>query len=167
MATYVVGTGDYIRPYRQSHMRQFLVDTSQTVLLGSLLVLSADSDEGNRVKVAGADPTVDNSLVGIAAEAITTTGTHDSKTDKVNVWIFDADTEFIARCEASAAIDNDDIGVEYGVVVDGTNLITRVDRTETSAKVFRVVALAPGFVHGDVNGAFIVKPIKSERLYGA
>lgn len=167
MASFTVGSGDYIRPYRFVQLRQFLVDTSQTVLLGSLLALSTDSDEGNRVKVAAADPTTDNALVGIAAEAITTGSTHDANTDKVNIWLFDERSEFVARVQDTETLDNDDISVEFGVVVDATNLITRVDTSETSAKVFRVVGMFPGHVHGDTNGAYVVKPIQSERLYGA
>lgn len=164
MATLVVSSGDYIKPYRgRVHLRSFPVDTSQTILVGSLLVLSTDTDEGNRVKVAGTDPTVDRSLVGIAAEAITTTSTYVAATDKVLVWVAHPDTEFIVRCESAAAIDNDDVSVEYGVVVDGTNLITRLDRSETSAKVFRVTELID--THGDVNGRLLVQFITSERLY--
>lgn len=167
MASFTVASGDYLRPFRYAQMREFAVDVSQTILIGSLLALSTDSDEGNRVKVASADPTTDNALVGIAAEAVTTGATFAASTHKVNAWIFDERVEFVARVQDAETLDNDDIGVEFGVVVDGTNLITRVDTSETSAKVFRVVAMFPGHAHGDTNGAYIVKPIKSERLYGA
>lgn len=166
MATIGVGTGNYIRPRKAAgtELRSFPVDTSQTILVGSLLVLSADSDEGNRVKVAGTDPTTDRAIVGFAAEAITTGATFVAATDKVLVWLAKQDTQFIVHCEDAGTIDNDDVSVEYGVVVDATNLITRLDRTETSAKVFRVIELLD--VHGDVNGRLAVTVIAPERLYG-
>lgn len=165
MATIGVGTGNYIRPrfLRDCELRSFPVDTSQTILVGSLLVLSADSDEGNRVKIAATDPTTDRAIVGFAAEAITTTGTYVAATDKVLVWLAKPGTQFIAHCEDTGVIDNDDVSVEYGCVVDATNLITRLDRTETSAKVFRVVELLDA--HGDVNGRLAVTVISPERLY--
>lgn len=164
MATIGVGTGSYIRPRKGAELRSFPVDTSQTILVGSLLVLSADSDEGNRVKVAGTDPTTDRAIVGFAAEAITTSSSFVDATDKVLVWLAKQDTQFIVHCEDAGTIDNDDVSVEYGVVVDGTNLITRLDRTETSAKVFRVIELLDA--HGDVNGRLAVTVIAPERLYG-
>lgn len=164
MATISVGTGNYIRPRKGAEIRFFPVDTSQTILVGSLIVLSADSDEGNRVKVASTDPTTDRGIIGIACEAITTGATFVAATDKVGVWLAKQDTQFIVHCEASGTIDNDDVSTEYGVVVDGTNLITRLDRTETSAKVFRVIELIDA--HGDVNGRLAVTVIAPERLYG-
>lgn len=173
MATISVGAGNYLRPIRNYRLRQFPVDTSQTVDLGDILVLSTDANEGNRVKVAGADPATDRSLVGVAMEAITTTGTHVAATDKVLVALFTQDSEWLIHVEDTETIDNDAIGVEYGVVLDSTNNIWRLDQDETTAKVFRVLEL-PGAlgnadrwgVHGDTNGAYIVAPIAPERLYG-
>lgn len=163
MATIGVSSGSYIRPYRNVRTRQFKVDTSQTVRVGDPLVLSTDADEGDRVKVAGADPTTDRKIVGFAAETITTTATFTAATDKVLVWLATGDAEFQVHCEASAAIDADDISTEYGIVNDATNNIWRLDRTETTAKVFRVLELKDA--HGDVNGRLIVHVIAPERLY--
>jgi hypothetical protein len=162
MATIGVSSGSYIRPYRNVRTRAFRVDASQTVDVGDILVLSADSDEGNRVKVASADPTTDRAIVGVAAEA-KTTGASPTASDKVLVWLATGDAEFLAHCEDAAAIDNDDISVEYGTVLDSTNNIWRVDRSETSAKVFRVLELVDA--HGDVNGRLVVSFIAPERLY--
>src|SRR4051812_21763343 len=127
MATIGVSSGSYIRPYRNVRLRQFPVDTSQTIYVGSLIVLGADSDEGNRAKVSGSDPTTDRHILGVAAEAITTTSTFVAATDHVLVWLATQDAEFITHCEDAAAIDNDDIGVEYGMVLDATNNIWRLD----------------------------------------
>src|SRR5262245_21698344 len=121
MATIGVGPNSYIRPYRRARTRRFYVDTSQTIYVGSLIVLSTDSDEGNRVKVSGSDPTTDRKIVGIAAEAVTTTSTFNAATDTVLVWLATGDAEFICHCEDAAAIDNDDISTEYGMVLDATN----------------------------------------------
>ena len=163
MATIGVSSGSYVRPYRNVRTRQFLVDVSQTVRVGDPLVLSADANEGNRVKVAGADPATDRSIVGFAAEAITTTATHNAQTDRVLAWVATQEAEFLVHCEDAAAIDNDDISVEYGVVNDSTNNIWRLDRTETTAKVFRVLELKDA--HGDVNGRLVCSVIAPERLY--
>lgn len=163
MATIGVGSGSFAKPYRRVRTRSFPVDTSQTISLGSLLVLSADSDEGNRVKVAGADPTTDRAIIGFAAEAITTGATFVAATDKVLVWLADQFAEFVVHCEDAGAIDNDDVSVEYGAVLDATNNIWRLDRTETSAKIFRVLELLD--THADVNGRLIVSVIAPERLY--
>lgn len=163
MATISVSSGSYIRPYRNVRVRRFLVDVSQTVRVGDPLVLGADTDEGNRVKVAGADPATDRRFVGFAAEAITTTATHNATTDRVLVWLATQEAEFLAHCEDAAAIDNDDISTEYGIVNDATNNIWRLDRSETSAKVFRVLELLDA--HGDVNGRLVVSVIAPERLY--
>lgn len=163
MATIGVGSGNYIRPRKGAEIRHFRVDLSQTVRVGDPMVLSADADESNRIKVAGADPTTDRKIVGFAAEAITTDGT-GAASDVIPVWLAKQDTQFIAHCEDAAAIDNDDISTEYGMVADSTNLIWRLDRSETSAKVFRVLELLDA--HGDVNGRLAVTVIAPERLYG-
>lgn len=163
MATIGVGSASFLRPARNVRTKQFKVDTSQTIRVGDILVLSTDSDEGNRVKKAGADPATDRAIVGVAAEAITTTATYNAATDRVLVWLATGDAEFIVHCQDAGAIDNDDISVEYGVVNDSTNNIWRLDRTETTAKVFRVLDLIDA--HGDVNGKLLVSFIAPERLY--
>ena len=163
MATIGVGSGSYIRPHRRARLRRFPVDTSQTVYVGSLMVLGTDSDEGNRLKVSGTDPTTDRKIVGIAMEAVTTSSTFNANTDTVLVALATGDAEFICHCEDSGTIDNDDISTEYGMVLDATNNIWRLDRTETTAKLLRVLELVDN--HGDVNGRLVVMFIAPERLY--
>lgn len=162
MATIGVSSGNYVRPHRNARIRHFRVDASQTIVVGDLVVLSADVDEGNRIKKAGADPTTDRAIVGFAAEAITT-GASPTAADTIPVWLATGDAEFVGHCQDAGAIDNDDISVEYGVVNDSTNSIWRVDRTEVTAKVVRVLELLDA--HGDVNGRFVFTVIAPERLY--
>ena len=151
MATIGVGAGSYMRPrYAKCRTRTMRVDASQTVLVGSLMVLSADSDEGNRVKVAGADPTTD--------------GGSPTASETVVIWLAEQGTEFIAHVQASETLDNDDIGVEFGLVIDATNGIMRVDTSETTAKLVRVLELLDA--HGDTEGRVSVAFIAPERLYG-
>lgn len=164
MATLSVSSGSYVRPRYAGKVRvkHYRVDLSQTVRRGDLMVLSTDADEGNRIKVAGADPTTDRGIVGFAAEAITTDGT-GSAADVIPVWLASGEAEFVAHVQDSGALDNDDISVEYGVVRDATNNIWRVDRTEVTAKVVRVTELIDA--HGDVNGRVSFFVIAPERLY--
>lgn len=162
MATIGVGKGSYIRPHRRVRTRTFRVDASQTLKVGYPVVLSADADEGNRIKVAGADPATDRNFVGFAAQD-KTTGASPTASDTCVVWLATGDAEFLVHCEDAAAIDNDDIDTEYGIVEDTTNEIWRLDRTETTAKVFRVLELADE--HGDTNGRLVVHVIAPERLY--
>jgi hypothetical protein len=160
MATFTVGTGDFIRPYRNVRLQNFAEGPSQTFKVGDPLILNTTSDKGNQVKIAGADPTT-GTVVGFAAEAAS--GTEGTS---IGVWVLDGRGEFIARIQDAATLDVDSIGVEYGIVADSTNSIYRLDTTETTSKVFRVLGLAPGHAHGDTNGAFIVMGARG-GLYGA
>jgi hypothetical protein len=158
MATIAVGKGCYIRPYRRTRMRAFPEDSSQTFIVGDPVILSADADEGNYLKIAGADPTTDRAFLGFAASAATGVKGH-----MVDVWVATGDAEFIAHVEDAKALDNDLISTELGIVADATNLIWRVDTTETSAKVVRILELVDA--HGDVNGRVVFHVIAPERLY--
>ena len=166
MATIGVGAGSYIRPHRRARLRTFRVDASQTLDVGDPVILSTDSDEGNRIKIAGADPTTDRGFVGFAAAAITT-GASPTAADAIPVWLATGDAEFVGHVSGAAAaddaLDNDDIGVEYGIVADSTNNIWRVDLSETSAKVVRILELLDA--HGDTNGRVVFHVIAPERLY--
>lgn len=164
MATISVGSNSYVRPYRNVRIRQFRVDLSQTIRRGDLLVLSTDADEGNRVKKAGADPTVDRSIVGFAAEAITTDAT-GAATDVIPVWLATSEAEFLAHVQDAETTDNDDISVEFGMVNDSTNNIWRVDTSEVTAKLVRVLELYPIDAVGDTNGRVVFMVIAPERLY--
>lgn len=154
MATFVVGKGSYIRPHRNVRTRSFPEAASQSFIVGDPLIMNATSDKGNEVKIASADPS--GTVIGFAARAASgTAGT------EIQVWMLDEQGEFLVHVGDGQTQDNDDITTEYGIVADATNLIWRLDRTETSAKVFRPVDFAPNpvtgarFAHGDVNGAFI------------
>lgn len=158
MATIGVGKGSYIRPYRRVRMDAFPEDSSQSFIVGDPVVLSTDSDEGNYIKIAGADPATDRGFVGFAASAATGTKGH-----MCDVWLATGDAEFVVHCQDTETLDNDDIGVEFGIVADATNLIWRLDTSETSAKVFRVLKLLDA--HGDTHGRYVVHVIAPERLY--
>jgi hypothetical protein len=162
MATFAVSSGDYIRPVRNTELRSFPEAASQTFKTGDVLIKQTTADKGHQVKVSGADPS-SGTVVGIAMQDAS--GVENTP---ILVAVLNEKTEFIVAVVSAQALDNDDIGVEYGIASDGTNLIWRLDRTETTAKVFRVVAFAPGYVHGDVNGKFIVKSaIGVQGVYGA
>lgn len=162
MATIGVGKGSFMRPHRRARTRTFRVDASQTIKVGYLVALSADSDEGNRIKKASADPTTDRAIIGIAAADITT-GASPTAADKIPVWLATGDAEFIAHVQDAETLDNDDISVEFGLVEDTSNEIYRVDTSETSAKLVRVLELVDP--HGDTNGRVVVHFIAPERLY--
>jgi hypothetical protein len=149
--SFVVGTGDYIRPYRKTQVRHFREAASQTFILGDVLILQTSADKGNQVKISGADPAT-NTVVGIALEAAS--GVENTL---VAVAPLDEIGEFLIAIGSTQSLDADDIGDLYGIVADATNLIWRLDNTETTATVFRVVDFAPGYAHGDVNGKYIVK----------
>lgn len=159
MATIAVGSGNYIRPYRNTRMQHFPEGASQTFKRGELLILITTADKGQKVQISGADPTA--GVVGIAAADAS--GTEDTL---VPVWLFTPDAEFVVHAGASQTLDNDDVSVGYGIVKDATNVIWRLDRTETTAKIFVVVKLLD--VHGDVNGRYIVRPHTGGKpLFGA
>lgn len=163
MATLSVGAGSWIRPYRLPRVKHYRVQINQVIRVGDPVVLSVTADQGDRIALAGADPAVDRGFVGFAAEAITTGATVTAE-QKIPVWLVTQDSEFLVHVAAGQALDNDDISVEYGIVADATNLIWRLDKTETTAKIFRVLELKDA--HGDVNGRLVVAAIAPERLYG-
>lgn len=158
MAAIGVGKGSFIRPHRRVRMRAFPEDSSQTFIVGDPIILSADSDEGNYIKIAGADPATDRSFIGFAAQAAT-----GVKGTMISVWLATGDAEFIGHIEGTTAIDNDMISTELGIVADATYLIWRVDSTETTAKVVRILELFDN--HGDTAGRLIFSVIAPERLY--
>ena len=162
MATIGLGKGSYIRPYRRARMKAFPEDSSQTFIVGDPVYLSADSDEGNYIKISAADPTTDRAFVGFAASAANGTKGH-----LCDVWLATGDAEFVGHISgaafADANLDNDMIGTELGMIADTTNLIWRVDTSETTAKLVRVLELLDA--HGDTNGRVVFHVIAPERLY--
>ena len=150
--------GDYPRPYRKNRIEYFREAPSQTYAIGDVLIRNTTADKGDQVKISGADPS-SGTVVGIAAEAAS--GVENTL---VGVYVLDQTAEFIIV--ALNSIDFDDPSTEYGIVSDST-VKWKLDQTESTAKVFRVVKIAPGYTHGDVNGKYIVKSaIGVQAVYG-
>jgi hypothetical protein len=162
MATIGVGKGSYIRPYRRVRMKAFPEDSSQTFIVGDPVILGSDSNEGNYIKIAAADPATDYKFLGFAASAA-----NGVKGHMVDVWLATNDAEFVGHVSGAAAaddgLDNDDIGVAYGIVADSTNLIWRVDLSETTAPIARILELLDA--HDDTNGRVVFNVIAGERVY--
>jgi hypothetical protein len=148
MAAFTLSAGDYPRPYRHNRIEYFREGPSQSFAIGDLLILNTTADKGDQVKISGADP-ASGTVVGIAAEAAS--GTENTL---VGVYVLDPLAEFLIV--NNAALDYDHVGDEYGIVSDATAKWL-LDSSETTAKVFRVVKLAPGYTHGDTNGKYVVK----------
>lgn len=159
MATISVGSGNIARPYRNTRVQHFPEAASQTFKRGELVILQTTSDKGHQVTISGADPTA--GILGIAAADAS--GTENTL---IPVWLFTPDSEFLMHIADGQTLDNDDLGVGYGIVKDSTNTIWRVDRTETTAKVVVVVKLIDA--HGDVNGRVVVRPHSGGKpVFGA
>lgn len=155
MATRTVTAADYIRPISPNvRPRTFKEGASQTFKKGYLLKYGSDAGHEERVIVIGADPTA---AIGVAAQDAS--GVTDAE---VSVWVFEPGVEFQAVVEDSRAIDQTHVAAAgYGVVADGTNLIHRVDISETSAKVFKVLRLIDA--DADVNGRVAVQALPAVR----
>lgn len=83
----------------------------------------------------------------------------------IQVWLAGAQNYFVGRVLTTQAISNDQIGVQYGLEIDATNLIWRVDTGDTSNKVVQIVGLFDN--DGDVNGRLIFKFVAATNLlYG-
>lgn len=159
MAAFTLSAGDAPRPYRRPRLMHFREAPSQTFAIGDVLILNTTADKGDQVKVSGADPS-SGTVVGIAAEAAS--GTENTL---IGVYVLDPQAEFIIV--SNAALDFDHIGDEYGIVSDATAKWL-LDPSETTAKVFRVLAIAPGYTAGDTNGKYIVKSaIGVQAVYAA
>ena len=155
MATsWTAGPGDFIRPFRLPRVEHYKEGASQTFKRGYPVILSATSDKGNKITVAGADPTAD--IVGFAAD--NASGTEDTL---IPVWVADEQAEFQGRVQDTGVLDADDTGEAYGLVADATNLIWRVDRSETTTTIAKIVKLLDG--HGDTNGKVVFKVLNSRR----
>lgn len=80
----------------------------------------------------------------------------------VQVYVATPESLFVGRSGNGQAISNDDIGVKYGAVRDATNLIWRVDNTNTTQLAFQVVGLFDN--DGDINGRYIFKIVAAASL---
>lgn len=169
MATFSVSSGDYIVPWRNHTLKEFPVHTSQAVLVGSVLKLAGAGFE-NRV-ILNTDTTT-SGIVGVAVEAITTTGTHDAKKDKVLVALATPEAEFAGRTVADDAVDFTDIGVRVSLEIDGANSITRVETDDVTNETVRVLEyLNPvtrnrQAAEGDISALCIFKFIPGATIWG-
>lgn len=169
MATFNVGTGDYIKPFRNVTYKEFPVHVSQTVLVGSIMKLAGAGFE-NRV-ILSTDATT-SGIVGVAMEAITTTGTHNAKTDKVLIALATPEAEFEARTVAARAVDFTDLNVRIETQIDATNSITRLNAAATTNETVRTVEYLDPVTRnrqateGDVNALGIFKFIPGATVWG-
>lgn len=144
MATRTVSAGDRIAPYRGPvRCLNFPEGAAQTFKRGYLVKFGADAGFENRVIVVGADPTL---VIGVAAADAT--GVTDAP---VPVWLAEPGVEFIGVVQSTGALDQTQLAAAgYGIIADATNLIHRVDLTETTAKVVHITQLIDA--DADVNG---------------
>jgi hypothetical protein len=169
MATFAVGTGDYILPFRNIRLKEYPVAVSQTILKGSVLQKAGATLE-NRVILS--TDSITSGIVGIAMEAITTTGTHNPATDKVLVALATPDAEFIGRTVADDAVDFTDLGVNVSLEIDATNLITRVETDDVTNETVKVLEYLNPFTRepltaeGDVNALAVFKFIPGATIHG-
>lgn len=167
--TFGVSSGDVIVPWRNVTFKEFPVSISQTVLVGSI-VKKAGAGLENRV-ILSTDAT-NAGIVGVAVEAITTTGTHNAKTDKVLVALATPEAEFAARTVAARAVDFTDIGVNVETQIDATNSITRVNAAATTNETIRTlqyldpITRSVQATEGDTNALAIFKFIPGATVWG-
>ena len=134
--THSVGSGDYIRPYRNVRIKHFPVTVSQTILRGDAVKLAGAGLE-QRIKIGVVSETT--GYVGIAAEDITTTATHDAVKDRIAVWLATEDAEFIGRTVSDDTVDFSDIGVGVALDIDSDNSIWVVETDDVTAEIVRVL----------------------------
>lgn len=159
MAAFTLSTGDYPRPYRHNRIDYFREAPSQSFAIGDVVILNTTADKGDQVKISGADP-ASGTVIGIAAEAAS--GTENTL---IGVYVLDPLAEFLIV--ALNALDFDEVGDEYGIVSDAT-VKWKLDQTESTAKVFRILKLAPGYTHGDTGGKYVVKSaVGVQAVYAA
>jgi hypothetical protein len=156
--TLSVGAGSIVRPFRNARMRHFPEGASQSFKMGEPVILSTVSDKGNKVVIATTDPQVD--LLGFAAGDAS--GVEDTK---ISVWVADEDAEFLIHALDAQTLDADDVGVNFGITKDATNVIWRLDRTKTTTteQALRVLELRDE--HGDINGRYVVRVLNVPRVY--
>lgn len=144
MATRTASANDYIKPYRGNvRILNMPEGASQTFKKGDPLKFGADAGHEDRVIIAGTDPTL---VIGFAAQAAT--GVTDAS---IPVWLAEAGVEFLGIVQDTGTLDCLQLAAAgYGVVADATNLIWRVDISETTTKVVHITQLIDA--DGDVNG---------------
>ena len=143
MATLVINSGSYIRPYRCSRLHHFTPETSQTYERGDVLIPTADTDQPGTVKISGA--LVDASVVvGVAAEDAPSSG-------KAPVWVADQESEFRGHMVDTVATTAGLPGTKAGLVLDTAKDVYRVITTDTDNDASIIITEVLGTV-GDTNG---------------
>lgn len=147
MAARTVTSADYIRPFRGPvRLRTFKEGASQTFKKGYMLKFGADAGHEERVIVVGADPTL---VVGVAAQDAS--GVTDAD---VSVWLAEPGAEFQGVVQDTGALDQTQLAAAgYGMIADATNLIHRIDLSETTAKVVHITQLIDA--DADTNGRVV------------
>jgi predicted NBD/HSP70 family sugar kinase len=167
--TFSVGSGDYIRPYRNVRIQHYPVAVSQTIVRGAFVRLSTTATQENRIKLAAITDT--SGLVGVAAENITTTATHVPATDKIAVWVADANAEFIGRLAVARTVDFTKLGLAVGMVIDATNAIWVVETADVTTETVSVinfldpVTKIPQTVEGDTSALVLFKFIAGSSIF--
>jgi hypothetical protein len=151
MATIVVGAGNKVKPHRKCRIAYFPEAASQSFDAGDVVILSS-----GKVAIAGSDPAA-NTIVGVAAQDAT--GVTDTK---IGVYLPTEDAEFSANVQDTGALAITNVGAQYGLVLDSTNAIFRVDLSDTTNKRVTVTELLDAA--GDVNGRVVFKFMNAARL---
>lgn len=156
MATLTVSSGDYLRPHR-GPVRIFNAPegAAQTFRIGAPLKLSAVAGHENEVLVVGTDPTA--GVLGVAAENAT-----GVQGNVIAYWIAEPGVEFVGRVQDTGTLAYTQKGVAYGIVLDATNGIWRVDLSDTTNVNTIVTDLVDAV--GDVNGRVAFQWKASVRL---
>lgn len=166
--TFAVGSGDYIRPFRNVRVQHFPVAVSQTIRRGDQVKLAGAGVE-NRIKIGVVTET--SRIVGIAAASITTTSTHVPATDKIPVWLATPDAEFIGRTVSDDAVDFTDIGVNVAMDIDATNNIWVIETDDVTAEVVQVlqyldpITKTPQTAEGDTSVLCVFKFMPGASIY--
>lgn len=148
--TWTATASDHPLPYRNTRIAYFPEGASQSFKRGHLVVLSS----GKLVKAAS-DPTA-NTVVGVAAEAAS--GVTDTK---IGVYVADEQAEFVGRVQDAQATAITQVGAQFGVVLDATYDIFRVDISDTTNK--RVTVTEMVDPAGDTNGRVAFKFMNAAR----
>jgi hypothetical protein len=141
---------------------------SQTIRRGDAVKVAGAGLE-NRIKIGVVSETT--GYVGIAAEAITTTATHDAVVDRIPVWLATPDAEFIGHTVSDDVVDFTDIGVRVALDIDSTNNIWVVETDDVTAEVVYVLGyLNPTTrdkqaTEGDTSALCVFKFIPGASIY--
>jgi hypothetical protein len=150
MATILVTAKNHPRTRRLNRIAYFLEGASQSFKAGHVVVLSA----GKVVK--GATDPAAATVLGIAAEDAS--GVTDRK---VGVFVGDETAEFIGNVQNTGALALANVGASYGLVLDATYDVFRVDLADTTNLQVKVVELVDEV--GDINGTVVFKFVNAAR----